>query len=54
MNGMAGLQIFAVDRSARIPILKAQADKVRWQCFNNSAVKDQFCNTLWLVSVVYY
>jgi len=26
---MAGLQIFAVDRSARIPILKAQADKVR-------------------------
>lgn len=26
---MAGLQIFAVDRSARIPILKVQADKVR-------------------------
>ena len=25
---MAGLQIFAVDRSARISILKAQADKV--------------------------
>nr|XP_024360646.1 uncharacterized protein LOC112274978 isoform X2 [Physcomitrium patens] len=26
---LAGLQIFAVDRSARIPILKVQADKVR-------------------------
>nr|XP_024401713.1 uncharacterized protein LOC112294935 isoform X5 [Physcomitrium patens]XP_024401714.1 uncharacterized protein LOC112294935 isoform X5 [Physcomitrium patens] len=26
---LAGLQIFAVDRSARIPILKAQADKIR-------------------------
>jgi hypothetical protein len=26
---VAGLQIFAVDRSTRLPTLKAQADKVR-------------------------